>query len=39
MKFTALVIMIEDKKEEEVIKVAKDAGAGSVTILHGKSIG
>ncbi len=39
MKFTALVIMIEDKKEEAVIKVAKDAGAGSVTILHGRSMG
>ncbi len=39
MKFTALVAVIQDKDEEEAIKVAKEAGAGSVTILHGKNIG
>jgi len=39
MKFVALVVVIQDKDEEEAIKVAKEAGAGSVTILHGKSIG
>lgn len=39
MKFTALVVVIQDKDEEEAIKVAKKAGAGSVTILHGKNIG
>ena len=39
MKFTALVIMIEDKDEERAIAVAKEAGAGSVTIIHGKNIG
>jgi len=32
MKFTALVAIIEDKDEEE-------AGAGGVTIIHGKNIG
>ena len=39
MKFTALVTVIQDTDEEEAIKVAKEAGAGSVTILHGKNIG
>ena len=39
MKFTALVAVIQDKDEENAIKVAKEAGAGSVTILHGKNIG
>ncbi len=39
MQFVALVAVIQDKEEEEAIKVAKEAGAGSVTILHGKTIG
>lgn len=39
MKFIALIAIIQDKDEEEAIKVAKEAGAGSVTILHGKNIG
>lgn len=39
MKFTALITVIQNKEEEEAIKVAKEAGAGSVTILHGKNIG
>jgi len=39
MKFTALIAVIHDADEEEAIKVAKEAGAGSVTILHGKNIG
>jgi len=39
MKFIALVAVIQDKDEEAAIEVAKKAGAGSVTILHGKSIG
>ena len=39
MKFTALVAVIEDKDEEAAIDVAKEAGAGGVTILHGKNIG
>ncbi len=39
MKFTALVTVIPDKDEEEAIKIAKEAGAGSVTIMHGKNIG
>ena len=39
MKFTALITIIQDKDEEAAIETAKQAGAGSVTILHGKSIG
>ncbi|RUM69059.1 MAG: transcriptional regulator [Sulfurovum sp.] len=39
MKFTALITVIQDKDEEAAIEVAKGHGAGSVTILHGKSIG
>ena len=39
MKFIALIAIIQDKDEEAAIKVAKEAGAGSVTILHGKNIG
>ena len=39
MKFSALIVIIEDKHEEEVVKVAKEAGAGSVTILHGRNMG
>jgi hypothetical protein len=39
MKFTALVAVIQDKDEEAAIEVAKKNGAGSVTILHGKTIG
>ena len=39
MKFTALVAIIQDKDEESAIEVAKKAGAGSVTIMHGKNIG
>ncbi len=39
MKFTALITIIQDKDEASAIEAAKEAGAGSVTILHGKSIG
>ncbi|MCW8821446.1 MAG: transcriptional regulator [Sulfurovum sp.] len=39
MKFTALITIIEDKDEETAIAAAKEAGAGSVTILHGRNIG
>jgi hypothetical protein len=39
MKFTALVVIIEEDKEEQAIQVAKEAGAGSVTILHGRNMG
>jgi len=39
MKFTALIVIIQDKDEESAIEVAKKAGAGSVSIIHGKNIG
>ena len=39
MKFTALIVIVQDKDEEAAIEAAKEAGAGSVTILHGRSIG
>ena len=39
MKFIALRAVIQDKDEEAAIKVAKEAGAGSVTIMHGRNIG
>jgi len=39
MKFTALVVVIADKDEEAAIDIAKEAGAGGVTIVHGRNIG
>ncbi|MDX1809033.1 MAG: transcriptional regulator [Sulfurospirillaceae bacterium] len=39
MQFIVLAAIIPDAQEENVIKIAKEAGAGSVTILHGKNIG
>ncbi len=39
MQFVVLTAIVPDAKEEETIAIAKKAGAGSVTILHGKNIG
>ena len=39
MKFTILVCMIPNEEEAVAIETAKKAGAGSVTILNGKTIG
>ena len=39
MKFVSLVAIVPDSKEELAIDIAKKAGAGGVTIMHGKSIG
>jgi len=39
MKFVALFTVIPDKDEERAIAVAKEAGAGATTIIHGKNIG
>lgn len=39
MKFTALVAIVESEDEEKAIKVSKEAGAGSVVILKGNSMG
>lgn len=39
MKFVALVTIIPDQDEEKAVEVAKEAGAGGVTIVHGRHIG
>lgn len=39
MKFVALVTIIPDKDEEKAIEIAKEAGAGATTIMHGTNIG
>jgi|JTFP01.1.fsa_nt_gb hypothetical protein len=39
MRFVALCAIVPDSKEEEAIKIAKEAGAGGATILNGKTIG
>ncbi len=39
MKFTALIAIIPDSDEEKAIAVAKEAGAGGATIIHGRNIG
>ncbi|WP_456451815.1 transcriptional regulator [Hydrogenimonas sp.] len=39
MKFVALVAIVPEEREEEAVEVAKKAGAGAVTILHGRSMG
>ncbi len=39
MKFVALTAIIPQDSEEEAIEIAKGAGAGAVTILHGRNIG
>ncbi len=39
MKFTAMVTVIPDKDEERAIEVAKEAGAGATTIIHGRNLG
>ena len=39
MKFNILVAMVPDSDQEAAIETAKKAGAGSVTILSGKTIG
>lgn len=39
MKFSLLIAIVSEEMEEKARKVAKDAGAGGVTILHGRGIG
>jgi len=39
MRFVSLIAIVPDSKEEKAIDIAKKAGAGGVTIMHGKSIG
>ena len=39
MKFVALIAIVAEEKEEEAISMAKEAGAGAVTILKGRNLG
>jgi len=39
MKFAVLVAILADELEDRAIDVAKQAGAGGVTILNGRGIG
>ncbi len=39
MKFVALVAIVSEEREEEAIKIAKESGAGAVTVLRGRNIG
>lgn len=39
MRFIALIAIVQDEDEEKAIEVAKEAGAGATTILHGRNIG
>lgn len=39
MNFTVLTVIVPNDEEEIAIETAKKAGAGSVTILNGKTIG
>lgn len=39
MKFSLLIAIVSEEMEEKARKVAKEAGAGGVTILHGRGIG
>ncbi len=39
MRFVALIAIVQDEDEEKAIEVAKEAGAGATTILHGRNIG
>lgn len=39
MKFSVLVAMLAEDLEEKAIKSARAAGAGGITILHGRGLG
>ena len=39
MRFAGLVAIISEELEEKAIEVAKNAGAGGVTILNGRGLG
>ena len=39
MKFVALVAIVPEEREEEAVELAKNAGAGAVTILRGRNLG
>jgi hypothetical protein len=39
MKFVALIAIVAEEREQEAVSVAKEAGAGAVTILKGGNLG
>lgn len=39
MKFVALVAVVPEEREEEAIAIAKEAGAGAVSIIHARMLG
>ena len=39
MRFAGLIAIISEELEEKAIEVAKNAGAGGVTILNGRGLG
>ncbi len=39
MKFSLLIAIVSEEHEEKARQIAKDIGAGGVTILHGRGIG
>lgn len=39
MRFSVLVSIVPEEKEEEALDIARKAGAGGVTILKGKGMG
>ncbi|MDQ7055687.1 MAG: hypothetical protein Q9M89_04055 [Persephonella sp.] len=39
MKFSLLIAIVSEELEEKTIEIARNSGAGGVTILHGTGIG
>ncbi len=39
MKFEALIAIVKEENEEQAIDIAKNAGAGGVTIVKGSAMG
>jgi len=39
MKFSLLIAIVSEEMEEKAREIAKEAGAGGVTILHGRGVG
>jgi hypothetical protein len=39
MKFVALIAIVPEEREEEATRLAKEAGAGAVTIIRGRNLG
>jgi hypothetical protein len=39
MRFSVLVSIVPEEREEEIVDIARKSGAGGVTILNGKGIG